>query len=92
MVVPDGVAKVALWYPMRSIANHPKHPITPGSNPVIVTVHDNITAFFAPRRFERPHRQAFDRPGQEIWYGPHGKIVKRIENASSCGPPLGSCA
>jgi hypothetical protein len=56
MVVPDGVAKVAQWYPTGSIANHPKHPITPGSKPVIAAVHDNIAAFIAPRRFfERPH-------------------------------------
>jgi hypothetical protein len=92
MVVPDGVAKVALWYPTGSIANHPKHPITPGSTPVVATVHDNIAAFIAPRRFERPHHGPFSEAGQEIWYGPDGKVVKRIDNANSCGPPLGACS
>jgi hypothetical protein len=44
MVVPDGVAKVALWAPTGAVANHPKHPTTPGSKPVVVSVHDNIAA------------------------------------------------
>jgi hypothetical protein len=92
MVVPDGVAKVALWYPTGSIANHPRHPITPGSQPVVATVHDNIAAFIAPRRFERPHHGPFSEAGQEIWYGPGGNVVKRIDNANSCGPPLGACS
>ena len=92
MVVPDGVAKMALWYPTGSIANRPRHPAAPGSKPVIATVHNNIAAFIAPDRFDRPHRDPFARPGQELWYGSNGKIVERIDNASSCGPPLGSCA
>jgi hypothetical protein len=92
MVVPDGVAKVALWYPTRSIANHPEHPITPGSEPVIATVHDNIAAFTAPRRFERPLHGPFSAAGQEIWPGPGGNVVKRIDNANSCGPLLGACS
>jgi hypothetical protein len=92
MVVPDGVAKVALWYPTGSIANHPKHPITPGSKPVVATVHNNIAAFIAPRRFERPHHEPFSEVGQEIRYGPDGNVVKRIDNANSCGPPLGGCS
>jgi hypothetical protein len=83
MVVPDGVAKVALWPATGSIAQHPRHPTTPGSKPIIVTVHNNIAAFHAPR---------FHAPGQEIWYRPNGTIVKRIANANSCGPPLGNCA
>lgn len=91
MIVPDGVARVALWYPTGSIANHPKHPITPGSKPVVATVHDNVAAFIAPRRFKRPH-DFFGQAGQEIWYGPDGNVVKRIDNASSCGPPLDSCS
>lgn len=91
MVVPDGVARVALWYPVGSIAKHPNNPIAPGSKPVIATVHDNIAAFIAPRRFERPH-DFFALPGQEIWYGSHGNVVNRIDNASSCMAPLGSCA
>ena len=67
-------------------------PTTPGSTPVIVTVHHNIAAFIAPRRFERPHHGPFSEAGQEIWYGPDGKVVKRIDNANSCGPPLGACS
>ena len=31
MVVPDGVAKVALWPATGSIAQHPRHPTAPGS-------------------------------------------------------------
>jgi hypothetical protein len=92
MFVPDGVAKVALWYPNRSIANHPEHPVTAGSKPVIVNVHDNIAALLAPGRFERRHRESVARPGQEIWYGPNGNVVEPIDSASSCGPPLGRCA
>jgi hypothetical protein len=91
MVLPDGIAKVALWYPTGSIANHPKHPIAPGSKPIVATVHNNIAAFIAPRRFGRPHHVPFS-AGQEIWYGPDGNIVKRIDNANSCGPPLGACS
>jgi hypothetical protein len=91
MVVPGGVAKVALWAPTGAVANHPKHPTMPGSKPVVVSVHNNIAAFIAPRTFERPHLDPFSSPGQEIWYGPSGDIVKRIDNASSCRPPLNSC-
>ncbi len=83
MVVPDGVAKVALWPATGSTAQHPRHPTTPGSKPIIVTVNNNIAAFRAP---------GFRGLGQEIWYRSNGTIVKRIANASSCGPPLGSCA
>jgi hypothetical protein len=79
MVVPDGVAKVALWRSTSSKA----HPRTTHSKPVIVTVHDNVAAFRA---------RAFGFPGRELWYGPSGKVVKRIANASSCAPPLGNCA
>jgi hypothetical protein len=91
MVVPDGVSKVALWAPTGAVANHPKHPTMPGSKPVVVSVHNNIAAFIAPRTFERPHLDPFSSPGQEIWYGPGGDVVKRIDNASSCQPPLNSC-
>jgi hypothetical protein len=91
MVVPDGVSKVALWAPTGAVANHPKHPTTPGSKPVVVSVHNNVAAFIAPRTFERPHLDPFSSPGQEIWYGPSGDVVKRIDNASSCQPPLNSC-
>jgi hypothetical protein len=83
MVVPDGVAKVAIWPATRSIVQHPRHPTTPGSKPIVVTVNNNIAAFHAP---------GFKAPGQEIWYRSNGTVVKRIANASSCGPPLGSCA
>jgi hypothetical protein len=83
MVVPDGVARVALWQATGSISQHPKHPTKPGSKPIIVAVHNNIAAFIA---------HGFSGPGQEVWYGPGGRIVKRIANADSCGPPLGNCA
>lgn len=85
MVVPDGIARVALWNETGSIANHPRHPTRPGSKPIVVDVHDNIAAFVAPLR-------SFHGPGQEIWYGPSGNVVKRIDNADSCGPPLGNCS
>jgi hypothetical protein len=91
MVVPDGVSKVALWAPTGAVADHPKHPTTPGSKPVVVSVHNNVAAFIAPRTFERPGLDPFSSPGQEIWYGPGGDVVKRIDNASSCQPPLNSC-
>ncbi len=83
MVVPDGVAKVALWETTGSASAHPRHPIKPGSEPIIVAVHHNIAAFIA---------HGFDGPGQEIWYGPDGTVVKRITNADPCAPPLTSCA
>jgi hypothetical protein len=83
MVVPDGVAKVALWQATGSISQHPRHPTKPGSKPIVVAVHNNIAAFIA---------HGFGGSGQEVWYGPDDKIVKRIANADSCGPPLGSCA
>jgi hypothetical protein len=82
MVVPDRVAKVALWRSISSKA-HPHPLVAPQSKPLIVTVHNNVAAFRA---------RAFSFPGREIWYGPSGKIIKRIANASSCGPPLGTCA
>jgi hypothetical protein len=82
MVVPDDVVKVALWQATGSSSQHPRHPTKPGSKPIIVAVHNNIGAFIAHR---------FTGPGREVWYGPDGKIVKRIANADSCGPPLGSC-
>jgi hypothetical protein len=83
MIVPDGVAKVALWPATGSIAKHPRRPTTPGSRPIVVTVHNNIAAFRA---------REFHAPGQEIWYRSNGTVVKRIANADSCGPPLGNCA
>jgi hypothetical protein len=82
MVVPDGVAKVALWNTM-SIRAHPRALVPPHAKPIIVTVHHNIAAF---------RSQHFVSAGHEIWYGPSGKVVKRIANAPSCGPLLGSCA
>jgi hypothetical protein len=83
MVVPDGVTSVALWRATGSDVNHPHAPIKPGSRPIVVAVHNNIAAFTA---------RGFQSSGQEIWYGPDGEVVKRIANASSCGPPLGDCA
>lgn len=84
MVLPDGVTRVALWESTGSIRAHP-HPLTrPHSRPVVVSVHDNIAAFRSQRLGPGV--------GREIWYGPSGNIIKRIANASSCGPPLGSCA
>ena len=50
--------------------------------PVIVSVHGNVAAF---------QSSAFRSPGHEVWYGSTGNVVKRIANASSCAPPLGSC-
>ena len=82
MLLPDGVAKVVLWN-TTSIRAHP-HPLTaPHSTPVLATVHNNVAAFRSTR---------LRSPGREIWYGPSGKIIKRIANASSCAPPLGNCA
>jgi hypothetical protein len=83
MVVPDGVEKVALWEATGSTSQHPRPPTRPGSKPILVTVQNNIAAFVAP---------GFHGPGQEIWYAPGGRVVKRIVNASACGPPLGKCA
>jgi hypothetical protein len=82
MVVPDGVAKVALWRSVSTKA-HPHPLVAPHSKPVVVTVHNNVAAFRA---------RSFGFPGHEIWYGPSGKVIKRIANASACGPPLGNCA
>jgi hypothetical protein len=80
-VVPDGVARVAIWPSTGSIRNDP-HPLMPArSKPIVLTIHNNAAAFQT--------RHAF-RPGQEIWYGPSGKIIKRIDNASSCA--LAGCA
>ncbi len=83
MVLPDGVAKVALWNSTGSIRAHPHPLIAPGSKPVVVAVHNNVAAF-------RSRRLASI--GHEVWYGPSGKVIKRIANASSCGPPLGNCS
>jgi hypothetical protein len=82
MLFPDGVAKVALWN-TTSIRAHPHPLVAPRSKPAIVTVHNNLAAF---------RSRTFHSPGHEVWYGPSGEIVKRIANASSCGPPLGNCA
>ncbi|HEX3804200.1 MAG TPA: hypothetical protein VHV75_15300 [Solirubrobacteraceae bacterium] len=79
-VFPDGVAKVALW-PSESISDHPHKGHV--AKPVVVAVSSNVVAFQTSRTFT---------PGRELWYGPTGKIIKRIANASSCGPPLGACA
>ncbi|HEX3691078.1 MAG TPA: hypothetical protein VGG07_21975 [Solirubrobacteraceae bacterium] len=78
---PDGVAKVALWN-ARSIAAHPRPLVERHSRPVVASVHDNVAAF---------ESRTFQSPGHEVWYGPTGQVVKRIANASSCAPPLGSC-
>jgi hypothetical protein len=51
--------------------------------PVIVSVRGNVAAF---------ESTTFHSPGHEVWYGPTGTVVRRIANASSCGPPLGNCA
>ena len=83
MVVPDGVARVALWNATGSIRAHPHPLVPPHSKPIIVTVHDNVAAV---------RSRKFGSVGREIWYGPSGQIVKRIANASSCAPPLGNCA
>jgi hypothetical protein len=56
---------------------------TAAARPVIVGVHDNVAAF---------QSATFRSPGREVWYGPTGRVVKRIANASSCAPPLGNCA
>jgi hypothetical protein len=81
-VFPDRVAKVSLWR-SESISDHPHPPVAPGSKPIVVTVNNNVAAFQTSRAFT---------PGRELWYGPSGKIIKRIANASSCVPPLGACA
>jgi hypothetical protein len=81
-IFPDSVTKVALWRSV-SVRDHPHPLVQPGSKPIIVAVRNNIAAFQTRRAFI---------PGREIWYGSSGEIVKRIANASSCGPPLGSCA
>jgi hypothetical protein len=75
MVVPDGVAKVAIW----QLGTASTQPTT---KPIVATVHNNVAAFVAP---------SLTKPGKELWYGPNGNIVKHIHNASSCAPPLGSC-
>ncbi|HEX3974642.1 MAG TPA: hypothetical protein VHW96_00175 [Solirubrobacteraceae bacterium] len=54
----------------------------PHSPSVLVSVHGNVAAF---------QSRTFHSPGHEVWYGPTGTIVKRIADASSCGPPLGNC-
>jgi hypothetical protein len=79
-VFPDGAAKVALW-PSESISDHSHRGQV--SKPVVVAVSSNVAAFQTSRTFT---------PGRELWYGLTGKIIKRIANASSCGPPLGACA
>jgi hypothetical protein len=82
MVLPERVTKVAIWNAV-SIAAHP-HPLTrAGSEPVVVSVHNNIATFRSAH---------FRSPGRELWYGPSGNVIKRIPNASSCAPPLGACA
>lgn len=79
---PDGVTRVALWN-AASDAVDPHPTVPPHSHPVVVSVHGNVAAF--------PSR-TFRSPGHEVWYGPTGTVVRRIANASSCGPPLGNCA
>jgi hypothetical protein len=81
-IFPDHVSKVALWRSI-SIRDHPHPLVSPGSKPIIVAVRHNVAAFGTRRAFT---------PGREIWYGSSGELIKRIANASSCGPPLGSCA
>ena len=78
---PDGVAKVALSN-ATSIATHPRPLVARHSPPVLVSVRDNVAAFAS---------RTFHSPGREVWYGPSGRIVRRIANASSCAPPLGAC-
>ena len=81
-VVPDGVSRVALWTVTSTVA-HPRPLIPRHSQPLIVNVRGNVAAF---------QSATFRTPGHEVWYGPTGRVVRRIANASSCGPPLGNCA
>lgn len=74
LAFPDGVARVEIW-PSDSVGDHPHPLVPPGSKPIVRAVRDNVVAFQTRRAFS---------PGRELWYGPSGKVVKVIANASSC--------
>jgi hypothetical protein len=69
VLVPDGVAKVAVLLPRQDIPGDPAyaHPLT-----VEIPIHDNV-GWFEVNRY-------MDDVGFEhmIWYGPSGQVVKRI--------------
>ena len=69
VLVPDGVAKIAILLPRQQIPGDPPyaHPLT-----VDVPIHDNV-GWFEVNRY-------IDAVGFEhmIWYGPSGVVVKRI--------------
>lgn len=74
VVVPDGVAKVAILLPRQGIPGEPayKHTLA-----ITVPVHHNIAAFQSTRNADDIGLNHM------IWYGPTAKIVRRIGNNST---------
>jgi hypothetical protein len=74
VVVPDGVAKVAILLPRQGIAGEPayKHTLA-----ITVPVHNNVAAFQSTRYADDIGLNHM------IWYGPTGNIVRRIGNNSN---------
>lgn len=73
MVIPDGVAKVAVFLPRQAYPGAIAYP-TPET--ITVPVHDNIAAFETDRYIDQDH---WSMVGM-IWYARSGAIVKRIGN------------
>jgi hypothetical protein len=73
VVVPDGVAKVAILLPRQGI---PGEPAYRHSLAITVPVHNNVAAFQSTRYADDI---GFD---HMIWYGPAGNIVRRIGSNS----------
>ncbi|MDQ6774932.1 MAG: hypothetical protein M3071_01645 [Actinomycetota bacterium] len=73
LVVPDGVAKVALVLPRQPQPGVPGAPTYRHSSTVIVAVHDNIMAVQVDREFDGGMPRM-------MWYSPDGHVLKRIGN------------
>jgi hypothetical protein len=72
VVVPDGVAKVALVLPRQPLPGQYGAPIYAHSVAVTAVVHGNVAAAQVDRQSGIPFPM--------IWYGPAGQVVKRIGN------------
>ena len=71
LVVPDGVARVEFVFPRQPSRYEPGSPIYPAPLRVTVPVHGNVAAV-------QVKRESGGGAVAMIWYGPHGRVVKRI--------------
>lgn len=81
LLVPDGVAKVEFVFPRQPSRNSPGSPIYPAPQRVTVPVHGNVVAV-------QVKRECCSGAVPMIWYGPGGRVIKRIGDFASVNRAL----